>query len=213
MSGEVLAQIGTVGVSLLALVLSLANLYLQRRDRRPRLKIRVRYEYRVEGPDAKDEGLPHVHDDSQEGLYMRLGDFLRQHGLRYPRGAPVVRFALSNEGGRSVYLEGVYLVLPSGRRGSDRVLDLAEGRVIEREFAARTANVLLSGSRDKAPVEIVPGDGVGYRFGLIRLADALREGGLERNVELLFEATDRLGNSYSRPFEIDTGLCTRPDER
>jgi hypothetical protein len=49
-------------------------------------------------------------------------------------------------------------------------------------------------------VEIVPGDGVGYRFGLIRLADVLRKEGCERNVELLFEATDRLGNAYRRPY-------------
>jgi len=45
--GEDLAGAGPTVVSVLALVLSLVNLYLQRRDRKPRLKIRSRYEYRV----------------------------------------------------------------------------------------------------------------------------------------------------------------------
>lgn len=54
MGGESLAQLGPALVSLLALLLSLFNLYLQRRDRRPRLEIRARYEYRVDTLD----GLP-----------------------------------------------------------------------------------------------------------------------------------------------------------
>ncbi len=102
MRGEDLAGAGPTVVSVLALVLSLVNLYLQRRDRRPRLKIRVRYEYRVGVPEAGVSGgspAPQVHDESQEGLYLRLGDFLREHGVvEYPRGSPVVRFAVSNEG-------------------------------------------------------------------------------------------------------------------
>ena len=49
---ESLVQVGPIAVSLLALALSLVNLYLQRRDRRPRLEIRVRYEYRVGLPDG-----------------------------------------------------------------------------------------------------------------------------------------------------------------
>ena len=82
-----LAQVGPTVVSLLALVLSLFNLYLQRRDRRPRLEIRARYEYRTATSDGTsgEDALPALlHDDSQEGLYLLLGDFLREYGLEYP---------------------------------------------------------------------------------------------------------------------------------
>ena len=75
--GDALTQAATAAASILALVLSLVNLYLQRRDRTPRLKIRVRYEYRVEPAEETpgEAGPPRVHDDSQEGLYLRLGIF------------------------------------------------------------------------------------------------------------------------------------------
>ncbi len=112
--GELATQIGTTATSVLALVLSLLNLYLHRRDRRPRLRIRARYEYRIEAsgeePDT-DPPPPRIHDDSQEGLYLLLGDFLREYGLNYPQGSPLVRFAISNEGERAIYLESVKLVL------------------------------------------------------------------------------------------------------
>ena len=213
-NGEMMAQVGTTAVSLLALVLSLLNLWLQRLDRRPRLKIRLRYEYRAGDPAGADDNRgPRVHDDSQEGLYLRLGDFLREHELRYPGGTPVVRFALSNEGQRTIYLEAVHLVLRSGRvlSGGRRVLNLTEGGIVDRELAEGKANVLASGGEGKAPVEIVPGEGVGYRFGLIRLADVLREEGYEGNVRLDFEATDRLGNVYRRTFDVDTAMWARPE--
>lgn len=103
MGEESLVQVGPTAVSLLALVLSLFNLYLQRRDRRPRPEIRARYEYRTgtsDGTSGEDAPPPLLHDDSQEGLYMLLGDFLREYGLEYPQGSPVVRFALSNKGTR-----------------------------------------------------------------------------------------------------------------
>ncbi|QIN78205.1 hypothetical protein GBA65_06420 [Rubrobacter marinus] len=215
MSGEAVAQVGTTAVSLLALVLSLLNLWLQRRDRRPRLGIRVRYEYRAGEGAGTDEDRPaRIHDDSQAGLYLRLGDFLREHGLRYPQGKPVVRFALSNEGQRTIYLEGVHLVLRSGwvRAGGRRVLNLTERGIVDRELAGETANVLFSGGEDRLPVEIVPGDGVGYRFGLIRLAEVLKREGYEGNVRLAFEATDRLGNSHRLPFEVDTAMWAHRDE-
>src|SRR4051812_25271076 len=94
-----LVQAGPIAVSLLAFILSLINLYLQRRDRRPRLEIRARYEYRTDTPGEasnEDAPLPLIHDHSQEGLYLLLGNFLREHSLGYPQGTPVVRFALSN---------------------------------------------------------------------------------------------------------------------
>src|ERR687895_2583336 len=119
--GDSMAQVGTTAASVLALVLSLLNLYLQRRDRRPRLKIRVRYEYQVGASEAASpagsqgvSAAPQVHDESQEGLYLRLGDFLREHGVEYPHGSAVVRFAISNEGERVAYLNAVRLVFREG---------------------------------------------------------------------------------------------------
>jgi len=102
-----------------------------------------------------------MHDSSQEGLYLLLGDFLREHGLRYPRGSPVARFALSNEGERQIYLDSVRLVVrPTGwASGGWPVLDPTEGRVLPAALAGPTANVLASG---EGPVELAPGDGVGY---------------------------------------------------
>jgi hypothetical protein len=79
--GDALAQVGTAAASVLALVLSLANLYLQRRDRSPRLRIRVRYEYRAGTSEGSSRDIPgggrpppRIHDGSQEGLYLLLGD-------------------------------------------------------------------------------------------------------------------------------------------
>lgn len=71
MGEESLVQVGPTAVSLLALVLSLFNFYLQRRDRRPRLEIRARYEYRTgisDGASDEDAPPPLIHDDSQQGL-------------------------------------------------------------------------------------------------------------------------------------------------
>jgi hypothetical protein len=87
MGAESVTQFGPVAVSLLALALSLLNLYLQRRDRRPRLEIRARYEYLTGLPDdrsSEDGPPPLIHDDSQEGLYLLLGNFLRELGFRVP---------------------------------------------------------------------------------------------------------------------------------
>ena len=152
---EDLAGAGPTVVSVLALVLSLVNLYLQRRDRKQRLKIRSRYEYRVGVPEAGVPGgspAPQVHDESQEGLYMRLGDFLREHGVEYPRGSPVVRFAVSNEGERVAYLSAVRLVFreggPLGRR---MLLDPLQKRVLHLHLARDAANVAGSGASPPRP--------------------------------------------------------------
>ena len=210
MMGKELAGAGPTVVSVLALVLSLLNLYLQRRDRRPRLKIRARYEYRAgvpEGGPLPGSPTPQVHDESQEGLYLRLGDFLREHGVGYPRGSPVVRFAISNEGERVAYLSAVRLVFreggPLGRR---MVLDPVQKRVLPLHLAKDAANVAGSGAAEGLPVELVPGNGVGYRFSLTRLANTLEREGHAGNVRLSLEATDRLGNAYRRPFRVNTDL-------
>lgn len=201
MGGEDLALVGPAAASLLALVLSLLNLYLQRRDRRPRLKIRVLYEYRV--VVGEEPAVARVHDRSQKGLYMRLGDFLREHGLEYPRGSPVVRFAISNEGEKAAYLSTVRLVFREGGAfGRRMALDPAQERVMPLELARGVANVVGG----ETPVEIVPGDGVGYRFSLTRLATTLEREGHTGDVRLVFEAADRLGNIYRRPFRVSTDL-------
>jgi hypothetical protein len=216
MSEGNLAQLGPTAVSLLALLLSLFNLYLQRRDRRPRLEIRARYEYRVDASyDTSDDDAfpPLIHDDSQEGLYLLLGDFLKEHGLGYPQGTPVVRFALSNKGDKAVYLADIRLVFRVGGRwfGDWLVLDPVENRVLPLELAEGAANVLGQGGRP--PVELAPGDGVGYRFELIRLANTLRSEGHPGNVRMALEATDRLGNVHRRPFGVNTDLWAYPEER
>jgi hypothetical protein len=214
--GELLTQVGTIAASVLALILSLLNLYLHRKDRRPRLKIRVRYEYRIDasGEDPnKDSPPPRIHDDSQEGLYLRLGDFLREYGLKYPQGSPVVHFAISNEGERAIYLESVKLVLrPNAPFFGDRlVLDPVEDKVIPYELArGATADVLAQHGDEKLAVELVPGDGVGYRFELVRLANVLRSDGYTGSVRLTLEVTDRLGNVYLRPFSVNTDLWAYP---
>ena len=207
MGVESLAQVAPAAVSLLALLLSLFNLYLQRRDRRSHLEIRARYEYRVDTPyEASDaDALPQIHDDSQEGLYLLLGDFLREYGLEYPQGTPMVRFALSNKGDRVVYLDSIRLLFRTGGRpfGERLILDPMEDRVIPLELAEGVSNILGQG---RLPVELVPGDSVGYRFELIRLANTLANEGYTGNVRMTLEATDRLGNIYRRPFSVNTDL-------
>lgn len=216
MGEESLVQAGPIAVSVLALVLSLVNLYLQRRDRRPRLEIRTRYEYRTDTPNGtsnEDTPPPLIHDDSQEGLYLLLGNFLREHGLKYPQGTPIVRFALSNKGDRVLYLDDIRLTLRTGNHlfGDRFVLDPAEDRVLPLELAEGAANILAQSGRPS--VELVPGDGVGYRFELIRLSNALVKEGYTGNVRLTLEATDRLGNVYRRPFGINTDLWAYHEER
>ena len=252
MDGETLARVLPAAASSVALVLSLAGLYLQRRDRRPRLKVRVRYEYRL-GPagrppgrspghspgEASDAGnaRPRIHDDSQKGLYKRLGDFLVEHGLqREPEGHSVVRFSLSNEGEKVVYLGSVrlYLLLagtsPDARLaerfggrffGNRLIVDPVRERVLSAELAGPTANILGTAGGEagrapgraphRAPVEIVPGDAVGYRFGLDHLADTLVEEGYKGDRRLILEATDRVGNVYQCAFGVDTDLWAPPE--
>jgi hypothetical protein len=159
---------------------------------------------------SEADALPQIHDDSQEGLYLLLGDFLREHGLGYPQGTPLVRFAVSNKGDKAVYLEGIRLVLRNGGSlfGDRLVLDPVEDRVLPLELAEGVANVL--GQSGNQPVELAPGDSAGYRFELIRLANTLRKEGYVGKVRVTLEATDRLGNVYRRPFSVDTDLWAYP---
>lgn len=200
---QALSQGGPVFVSVLALLLSLANLYLQRRDRRPRLEVRARYEYRI-----GDSG-PQLHEESQERLSVLLGDFLREHGLDYPQGLPVVHFSLSNRGEREIYLETLRLTVRDAAGRRRWVLDPTTNKLLEPELAEGSANVLARGRR---PVELVPGDGKGYRFELIRLANTLSDAGYIGNVRLALEATDRLGYRFRRPFEVNVDLWAYHDD-
>lgn len=216
MESGVLTQTLPTAASVLALALSLVNLYLQRRDRRPRLGIRARYEYRVGGPssDTGDAPPPRIHYDSQEGLYLRLGDFLREYALEYPQGTPLVRFSLSNEGERAIYLADIRLVLRTGKRpcGERLVLDPVEDRVISASLAGDTSNLIHSEEEAGRTVELVPGDSAGYKFELVRLANTLRREGYAGNIRLALEATDRIGNAYRRRFEVNTDLWAYPRE-
>lgn len=198
---ETFERAATAAASLLAVCLSLLNLHLRRRDRRTRVGVRVRYEYRVGG-----RGGPRLHDRTQHGLYLGLGEFLRAHGLKYPDGKPVLRFALTNAGGQPVYLEAVRLVLRSGIRGCGRplVVDLAGGDVLPRKLAAGTANLVHPGGGE--PRELVPGGRAGYRVELVRLARVLEEHGHSGNVRLAVEAEDSLGVRHRRAFRLDTHL-------
>jgi hypothetical protein len=215
--GELATQVGTTATSVLALVLSLLNLYLHRRDRRPRLRIRARYEYRIDASvvELGKDPPPRIHDDSQEGLYLRLGDFLREYGLDYPQGSPVVRFAVSNEGERAIYLESVKLVLhPDPHFFGDRlVLDPVDNKVIPCELArGTTADIIGQHGGEKLPVELVPGDGVGYKFELTRLGNILRKEGYTGNVRLMLEVADRLGNVHVYSFSVNTDLWAYPKD-
>lgn len=199
---QALSQGGPVAVSVLALLLSLANLYLQRRDRRPRLEVRARYEYRAGGGHGGIPG-PQLHEESQERLSVLLGDFLREHGLDYPQGIPVVHFSLSNRGERAIYLESLCLTVKDAPGRRKWVLDPAANRLLEPELGEGSANVL---SRARRPLELVPGDGKGYSFELIRLANTLRDSGYTGNVRLALEATDRLGYGFRRAFGVNVDL-------
>ena len=63
-----------------------------------------------------------------------------------------------------------------------------------------------------SPWSSSPGDGVGYPFELVRLANVLRREGHTGNVRLMLEATDRLGNAYRRPFSVNTDLWAYPKD-
>lgn len=203
MSGG-LCHLGPYLASVLALLLSLANLYLQRRDRTPRLRIRVRYEYRAQGTEP-----PAIHDRTQEGLYMRLGDFLKEHDIPYPRstpsGAPIVRFSVSNPGEKPIYLVAVRLEVRARPLGRTYVVDPREGRLSPAKLAGDAPGNLLSCS-----IKMAPGEGLGYRFELVRLSEILVSEGFSGEVRLSLAASDRTGKTYRKSFEVNTHLWAPP---
>ena len=218
MGGAPPSDVAHAAASVLALVLSVFSLYLQRRDRRPRLEIRVRYEYRAAPLDEAspdDPTPPAIHDRSQEGLYLLLGDFLREYGLEYPQGTPLVRFALANKGTQPIYLDSIRLLVVVRPRGFLRsrrlVLDPTEDRLLPLELAnGEPANVLGSTTCRGRAVELAPADSVGYRFELTRLANTLKGEGYSGNVRLALRVKDRLGREHVRPFDVNTDLWAYP---
>jgi hypothetical protein len=126
----------------------------------------------------------------------------------------LIRFSLSNEGERPIYLEGIRLTLRAGKRLSREllVLDPAEDRILSSELARVTSNLLSSESEPGKTVELVPGDSAGYKFELVRLANTLKQEGYTGNTRLTLEATDRVGNTYRRRFEVNTDLWAYPRE-
>jgi hypothetical protein len=210
------SDIAHAAASVLALVLSVFSLYLQRRDRRPRLEIRVRYEYRaapLDGASPGDPDPPAIHDRSQEGLYLLLGDFLREYGLEYPQGTPLVRFALANKGTQPIYLDSIRLVVvrPRAPRGRWLILDPAGDRLVPLELAGgEPTNVLGTAARRGDAAELAPADSVGYRFELTRLANTLKGEGYSGNVRLALRVKDRLGREHVRPFDVNTDLWAYP---
>ena len=90
------------------------------------------------------------------------------------------------------------------------MLNPIEDRVLPFGFAEGVANILGQG---RSPAELAPGDGVGYRFELIRLANTLTKEGHMGNIRMTLEAADRLGNTYRRPFGVNTDLWAYPEER
>ena len=144
---------------------------------------------------------------------MLLGDFLKEHGIDYPKGTPLVRFALSNEGERPIYLHSVRLIFYTGLYpfGQRLVLDPAQGMVVSAKFAVDAGNVLGQRSGEEHPIELVPGDSIGYKFELIRLANILKDEGYTDDIQLTLEATDRLGNVHRQSFGVNTDLWAYPD--
>jgi len=61
-------------------------------------------------------------------------------------------------------------------------------------------------------VDLVPGDSVGYKFELVRLANTLKQEGYAGNTRLTLEATDRIGNAYRRRVEVNIDLWAYPRE-
>ncbi len=90
------------------------------------------------------------------------------------------------------------------------MLDPVEERVIPYDLARGTINVLDHGAAKQGPVELVPGDSVGYKFELTRLANILRIEGHTDNIRLMLEITDRLGNVHRHSFSINTNLWAYP---
>ncbi len=187
--------------SSLAVTLSLLTLYFQRRDREPRLGIRVRYEYRAGG-----EAGSAFHQDTQEDLYLRLGEFLRENGLAYSRvaasGAPMVRFAITNRSEKPIRLMDMRLVLRDQKKGSGEVvLDPREGRTRQAALGGDETGNLLS-----EPVRLRVSESVGKRLELARLSNILISEGFDGEVRVLLVVGDQSGKTHRKPFLVNTDL-------
>lgn len=202
-------------VAVLALAVSALGLFLSRRDRRVRLEVSVRYEYRAVSPG----GRVRARGASQEELLASLADFLRAHDLGYADGEAVVSFVLKNRGSAAIYPRTARLLLlseknkgsagvfPRFRGPEPLVVEPGSGRVRASELSGGAEDVAASGGADRRlPDHIPPGRSVGLWCGLSTLSRVLATEGHAGKVEMALEIRDQLGNSFTEPFALDTDI-------
>ncbi len=87
-------------------------------------------------------------------------------------------------------------------------------QLIPADLAKDQTNIVLSGKRTRLrrPLELVPGDAVGYSFELVRLANTLKAEGHLGNVRMRLEVSDRLGRIHRCQFGVDTDFWAYSEE-
>ena len=126
-----------------------------------------------------------------------------------------MRFAISNASERTVHIDSVRLASctddpwATGRL----VFDPSKERLIPADLAKDTANILYKRIIQRRPLELVPGDAVGYSFELVRLANTLKSAGHSDKVRMTLDVSDRLGRVHRCPFDVDTDLWAYTQEQ
>jgi hypothetical protein len=214
-SSQIVVEFAGAAIAALALAVSALGLFLSRRDKRVRLEISVRYEYRARASG----GSVRARGASQEELLASLADFLRAHDLGYADGEAVVSFVLKNRGNTAVYPRTARLLLLSEKGGSvagvfsrfrgrePLVVDPASGCVRASEFPGGAEDVAArTGPDRRLPDHISPGRSFGLWCGLSPLARVLISEGYPGEVEMALQIRDQLGNSFIAPFPLDTDI-------
>lgn len=215
---HIVVDVFGVAVAVLALAVSALGLFLSRRDKKARLEITVRYEYRASSPDSRPV---RARGASQAELLASLADFLRTHALGYDDGEAVMSFVLENRGSSAVYPRTARLLLLSGgeknkgfasrfpraRRGKPPVVDIAAGKVRTSELPGGAEDIAAFTSADRRlPDHISPGKSLGLWCGLHPLARVLASEGHTGEVELALQVRDQLGHTFIAPFPLDTDI-------
>lgn len=214
---QIVVDLLGAAVAVLALAVSAFGLFLSRRDKKARLEITVRYEYRASSPD----GPVRARGASQAELLASLADFLRTHALGYDDGEAVMSFVLENRGSSAVYPRTARLLLLSGgkknkgiasrfplaRRGKTSVVDIAAGKVRTSELPGGAEDIAAFTSADRRlPDHISPGKSLGLWCGLHPRARVLASEGHTGEVELALQVRDQLGHVFIAPFPLDTDI-------
>ncbi|MGH3086272.1 MAG: hypothetical protein ACRDSJ_03000 [Rubrobacteraceae bacterium] len=212
---QTVADLAGAGIAAVALAVSALGLFLSRRDRKARLEILVRYEYRA----ISSRAPARARGGSQEELIASLGDFLRAHDLGYADGEAVVSFVLRNRGSSAIYPRTARLLLLSGGRENrdfagllacrDRplVVDPGSGRVRAAELSGGAEDVATYTDADRRlPEQISPGRSLGVWCGLSPLSRVLVSEGHAGRLELALQVRDQLGNVFTAPFRLDTEI-------